>query len=216
MFTTDDMLDTFRREVADPLEGVDASAPDSENLWKNAEILGYMTEAADAVARDTKSLYRTLVIPIDAGEATAPIPRAVLDIKLATLSDGREVAPSNQHEQAPRFTGRGRPQTFTRERERGVLTLAPAPLVADTLTLECSVTLSTPLLCGMPLPFREWPDQRLMLHFMKYLAYAKHDADTLDLTRSEAFLQLYQAGVRDREVEVRRERRLPSPVAMEW
>lgn len=111
---------------------------------------------------------------------------------------------------------RGTPQTLARDRERKAVVLAPTPVQNDTLELQCSVTLTTPLLCGMPLPFLERPDIRLMLTYMKYLAYAKQDADTLDLTRSNTFKAQFDMGAEDRAVELRRQRRQPSPIRMEW
>lgn len=232
MFSTTDELNTkFRYEVRDKLEGLDdGSEPDSENLWKEDEIYSYMTEAADAVARGLKSLYKIIELPVVEDEIVVKLPSHVLDIRFARLlSRNVEVKLTSQADltrgcvvrdygvwlNGGFLRARGTPQYMCRDRERKALVLAPTPTVDDTLEIQCAVTLSTPLMCGMPLPFFELPDQRLMLHYMKYLAYAKPDADTLDLQKSESFLAKFNNDVVDRESEVRRERRLPEPIAME-
>lgn len=230
MFTTDDLAARFRLDVADPLEGADDGPVDSESLWKNIEIFDYMTEAGDAVARETLGLFKLILLPVVADESTVTLPRSVLDIRYARLVMAqRELDVTNQNEvmrgqvvcdYGMQFVGggraRGTPQTLARDRERKAVVLAPTPVQNDTLELQCSVTLTTPLLCGMPLPFLERPDIRLMLTYMKYLAYAKQDADTLDLTRSNTFKAQFDMGAEDRAVELRRQRRQPSPIRMEW
>jgi len=231
VFTTDELNCKFRIEVADPLEGDDSGTePDSENLWKDHEIYGYATEAADAVARDTQGLYKLVELPVVVDENVVSLPRYILHIRFARLvTANSQVVESNQDDimtgtvcdygvqlSGGLLRARGRPRSFARDRERKALVIAPTPTQADTLELQCSVTIATPLLCGMPLPFLELPDQRLMLHFMKYLAYAKQDADVLDLARSESFKARYDSEVAERAVELRNQRRRPSPIAMEW
>jgi hypothetical protein len=230
VFTTDELNARFRLDVADPLEGVDDTEADSESLWKEHEIYDYMTEAADAVARDTRGLYKLLELPVSAGESKVVLPRSVLELRLARLvGQNRIVFDANQNDIAygarvcdygewlplSGFNATGTPRMYARDRVKKALVLSPVPTQDDTLECQCVVTLATPLLCGMPLPFLERPDIRLMLHFMKYLAYAKQDADTLDLARSESFKSRYDAEATEREVTLRRQRRMPSPIRME-
>jgi len=219
VFTTDELAHRFRSDVADPLEGVDAEHPDSENLWKNWEVYSYMSDAVDATARETKGLLKTLRLPVVPDEPVVGLPRTVIDIRDAWLdSDGRQVAASNSHEllRYNHVHSRGRPRHYARDRERKAVVLSPTPAVADTLVLQCSVIPGVPMLTGMPLPLLDRPDQLLVLSYMKYLAYAKQDADTLDLARSQAFLSEFTRNAQAREVELRRERRLPTPIRMEW
>lgn len=229
MLTTDDLSQRFRSDVGDPLEGVDANTPDSENLWKNWEICEYMSEAADAVARGTLGLYKTVVLPIVATQNIVSLPLYVLQIRSGWLTTaGYDVNPVNQFESSRYVrddyglhvvghyrSATGRPKLFIRDMVRKAIVLIPIPTESDTLELQCSVTLSTPLLPGMPLPFMEKPDQRLMLLYMKYLAYGKQDADTLDLARAMTFKQEFDRDVENREVELRKQRRVPAPIAME-
>ncbi len=190
-----------------------------------------MTEAADAVARGLKSLYKIIELPVVADQVVVSLPRNVLHIRFARLVNrNNEVKESSQQEltrgcivrdyglwlNGGFLRARGTPQYFARDRERKALVLAPTPTVDDTLELQCSVTISTPLVCGMALPFLELPDQRLMLLYMKYLAYAKPDADTLDLQKSEGFFSKFNNMIEDRESEVRTQRRDPGAIDMNW
>lgn len=229
MFTTDELACTFRDEVADPLEGT-ADTPDSENLWKNREVYQYMTEAADAVASDTLGLFKVLELPVVAGEPLVSLPRSVLDIRHARLvSCNREVKEENTNaptysvdsdyglRSTPSMFGHtGRPRVFVRDAERKALRLVPTPVENDTLELRCATKPGHDMLPGMPLPFLERRDQRLMLHYMKYLAYSKQDADALDLSRSQSFYAQYQAEALARNGEVARVRRAPGQIHMEW
>ncbi len=230
MFTTDELNARFRLDVADPLEGVDDDHPDSECLWSNDEIYAYMTEAADAVARDTKGLYKLYELAVTAGESKVVLPRPLLELRLARLvNQNRIVFDANQNEIAygtyvcdyghwftsAAFNVNGVPGAFARDRIKKVLVFDRIPTKNDTLECQAIVTIATPLLCGMPLPFLERPDIRLMLLYMKHLAYAKQDADTLDLSRSDNFLERYKSEASEREVVLRRQRRKPSVIRME-
>lgn len=228
--TTDDLNLRFRSDVTDPLEGVSTADPDSENLWTNWEVYEYMTDAADAVARGTKGLYKIINLAVIAGINKVSLPLYVLDIRTARLlTAGRQLFPLNQNQamrgiswdyglqlQNGTLSAKGTPRNFVRDRERKALFLTPQPTVADTLELQCSVTISVPLMCGMPLPFTELPDVTLMLNYMKFLAYAKQDADVIDLKRSGSFKALFDDAIIDRELDIRQQRRVPSPIAMEW
>jgi hypothetical protein len=224
--STDDLLTIFRQEVVDPLEGISPQQPDSENLWKNAEILTYMTEAADAVARDVEGLYKILQLPVQANVQFVPLPRNVLHIREARLLTAqRRLRPKNanqvtqlpvddygMHLNSDFWTSTGVPNYFVRDYDRRGLLLAPIPSAVDTLELQCTTTLGAPLVAGMPLPFFEVPEQRLMLLYMKHLAYAKQDADTLDLKRSVDFKKQYDDRVVDRKELLESYRRTPGLV----
>lgn len=228
--TTDDLLKRFRADTQDILEGVSVDEPDSEDLWKNWELLQYMTEAADAVARDTKSLFKTFELTTVVGTAVVQLPAQILDIRLARLVTQNVVLdPLNQNEMASGhlsdygnfvrtgvFTSKGRPRWYVHDREQKGLTLVPIPTGVDTLELNCTVTINVDLECGMLLPFRELPDVQLMLAYMKYLAYSKQDADAADQVKADTFFSYYTNKVSDRESEKRRERRAPTPMRMEW
>lgn len=233
MYTTDWLSDRFRSDVVDPLVGTDDGVtPDSESLWKIADVFDYMTHAADAVARGTLQLYKTVVLPVVAGENQITMPASVLyaqgDGWLVTgrryvresnaqeLLRGIPVCDYGQWISGGGLEATGTPARYARDMRRKSIVLAPTPTENDSLRIECVVTVATPMLCGMPLPFTELPDILLMLKYMKYMAYRKQDADTLDLGRSDDFKAEFDRDVVLREVEIRRQRRAPSSIRMEW
>jgi len=229
-YFTDELATVFRGEVADILEGVDANHPDSENLWKNVEIHQYQTEAADMLSKDVGGRYKILTFPLSIGVQLVPLPRSVLHIRQARLvTFGHTINPANADDRTTRWendyweflnsafwTARGTPTVYVRDYNSSGLLLAPIPAQVDTLELQCAVTQGVPLGPGMPLPFLDTEDQRLMLHYMKYLAYMKHDADVLDLTRSTMFKKLFDDGAAIREVRLRSYRRRPGVVKTDW
>lgn len=236
-FTTDDLATIFRQEVDDVLSAAPPSPVDADRLWKNAEVFSYMTEAADAVATDVEGIYKVLQFPITPAAIVAPpvpiqitLPRNVLHIREAKLlSLGTYVAMTraNDHVIAAYDTygppvrnsallTYGVPTELVRDYYNRAFYLLPIPNITDTLELQCTVTIGVPLAAGMPLPFLSIPDQRLMLLYMKKLAYAKHDADTLDLERSTGFDRAYRAAAIERASRLNSYRRPPGTVRMEW
>lgn len=229
--TSDDLNGLFRQEVADVI--VLTTAPvDDDRLWKDAEVYSYMTEAADATARATLGLYKIVQLPIKTGIQSCTLPRYVLEIRNArTIANGRTLCQHNINTYATLgdddygqqivgadsvFTVQGTPTQYMRDYDAKAIRLIPIPTADDTLELQCSVTLPAPLQAGISLPFSETPDQRLMLLKMKALAYAKHDVDTFDTARAEAFEAEFKAKAEIRKTELLNYRRKPGVVRMEW
>lgn len=226
--TTDELLSDFREDVADPLEGIDASHPDSDSLWSNAVIYRYMTDACDRLARDTKSLIKLATLAFEIGQSLISLPRHILHVHSARLSsNNRELKPHNVDDTSAMaisdygirassfsqlFDTHGEPRVFVRDYDQRGIRLAPIPQRADAIIAQCSMVPAVPLSAGMMLPFLERPDQHLILLYMKYLAYRKQDADTYDLKRSSEFKAEYDATVLDREQEIRNIRRTPGVV----
>lgn len=226
--TTDELMADFREDVADPLEGIDASHPDSDSLWSNAVIYRYMTDACDRVARDTKSLIKLATIAYEIGQSVIPLPRHILHIHSARLaSNNRKLEPYNIDDTSAMaisdygiransfdqmFDSHGEPRVFVRDYDQRGIRLAPIPQRADAIIAQCSMVPAVPFSAGMMLPFLDRPDQLLILMYMKYLAYRKQDADTYDLKRSNEFKAEYDATVVDREQEIRNIRRTPGVV----
>lgn len=229
--TTSDGLDAlFRQEVDDVLEGTPPS--DVDRLWKETEVYSYMTEAADATARAVLGRYKTIQIPLEADKAVYPLPMYVFDIRSArTLTYGQSLVEHNIDEYAGYkvwdygmplvgstgiFTATGVPIQYMRDYDARAIRLIPIPAAADTLELQCVIGVATPMAPGMPLPFMEIPDQRLMLIKMKALAYAKNDSDMRNDKRAAAYEAEFVARAKERNVEQRRIRRAPGCVRMEW
>jgi hypothetical protein len=234
-FTTDQLNTRFRNEVVDLLEG-DGTVTDSENLWKEVEIYGYMTEAADSLAKDTEGLYRTLPpIPLVASQQAYTVPRYVVKIRSAYLNTARVFLDQSDMDghifqqwddygreivgYGSLFTASGGPpREYVMDYEQNKILLLPIPGAQppETLTLQCVVTVAIPFMANMPLPFLDEVEQRIMLHFMKSLAYAKQDADTLDLKKSDEFRSKYDMYALERMSQLRRRRRSPGTVQSSW
>ena len=228
--TTDELVTRFRSEVVDKITDVDGS--DADCLWSDYDIYGYLTEAVDAVAKLTDGLYKTISLPFQAGDQMVSCPKYVLDIREARLVNSNQpveqinansvnygwvrdyglrwIGSSALHE------GSGEPSCFVRDFEQKALRLVPHPLVGDTLEIQCTITTSIPMEAGMPLPFGDTEDQRLLLHKMKALAYLKQDAETEDLKRATLFAGLFEQGYMDRKSALQRYRRTPPVMRMNW
>lgn len=231
--TADELLAIFRVDVDDPYEGVGTSSPDSENLWKDATIYRYMTTACDALARRTNGLVKVATLPYVAGAETVSLPRHILHVYSARLaSNNRELQMRNINETpdvgfasdygltpsgfSPVFNSSGTPRVFIRDYDRSALRLVPTPAEADSVIIQCSMTVAVPLSAGARLPFLDIPDQELILMYMKYLAYRQQDADTLDLARSDGFKSEWDLKVALRDVEISNIRRRPGVVRAQY
>jgi hypothetical protein len=209
-FTTDELARRFRSDVDDAITDVGGS--DADCLWSDYDVYGYMTEACAALASAAAGVYRTIRLPFAAGAASVRLPPYVLHVREAALaSDGRRVYQANASDRgrAVDTDATGAPAVYVRDLDPRVLYLYPTPVVPDAIELQCTVSITTPLDGGVPLPFMDVTDQRLLLHYMKSLAYRKHDAETEDLTRAREFERLWKEGSLDRRSELNNYRRHP-------
>jgi len=226
--TTDDLATIFRAEVDDQF--TDPQAPsDVDRLWKIVEVFGYMSEAADAVARDVEGLYKIARYPVVAGEQLVPLPRSILHVREARLItaqlalrprniDNAASLPSDDYGlrvESQFWTSTGVPRYFIRDYDRRGILLSPIPTANDTIELQCTVTIGAPLISGAPLPFLEVPEQRLMLLKMKSLAYQKQDADTSDVKRAQYYGKQYDDMAVDRKEKLEAYRRTPGQI-QQW
>lgn len=225
--TCQELLVLFRQDVHD-YGSYAVAQDDSDKLWKDAEILGYMTESCDALARATYGLREIARIGYLAGAETVELPAHILDIisarlvtnnsrVLASNADGAG-APVNDygvvHERRDLFVGTGTPCEYVRDYDVGMLRLVPIPVVADTLELSCYVTIENPLEAEDDVPFTDAVDLRLILEHMKFIAYRKQDAETEDLVRSKSAKAFYDEGSMERRYEIQRQRRVPGVMRM--
>lgn len=224
--TVADLVNVFRNDVDD----VDATP----YLWSDTEVLSYLNEAVERLATDTNGLVKVLPINVRAGEPLVRLPQYVLQIYQARLQGaGTQLIQRNAndfgvlgndrdygHTGFSRgnnlFGQQGQPTAFVRDYDDGQLRLVPTPIVDDVLEIRCSVTQSFPLDMDDLLPFRKSADQRLLLCYMRFRAYNKHDAETEDLVRARKNESEYLGMVIDREQEIRNQRRTPGTVRMEY
>lgn len=218
--TADGLLTFFRAEVSD------AVAP---YLWQDWEAYGYMTEAFDALLKQANIVYKTIDLPFTSGVPTVPLSPAILYIRSAHVVGGVDLTPMSstvgEYTQytdydmrtppsTALFASSGPPLQYVRDYENRALRLVPIPNLNGIIELQCTVTLSIALQSGFPLPTVDATDLRLALHYMKHLAYSKHDAETEDLVRSKMHYEQFEAGVEDRKNRLENYRRAPGVVRM--
>lgn len=221
--TATDLLKVFRAEVAD------AALP---YLWEDWEVFGYMTEAFDALLKDTSVKFTVLTLPFTANNPLVSLPKSVLNIRVAHIVGGQMVSPASatvrstvraddynrqfSTNDTAMFTDTGTPEQYIRDYNRGALRLVPIPTADGQLELQCTSTISVPMADGAALPSTDSQDLRLALHYMKHIAYRKQDAETQDLVRARDHEAQYNAGVVEREQRLLNYRRPPGVVRMEW
>ena len=226
--TSTDLAKRFRSDVNDLK--TDVNGGDFGCLWKDEEIYDYMTDAADAVATIVGTLYKTIQLPYAAGDATVRLPRYVLEIRTARLVNRNQPIEHRninalgtlRDDYGLSITGtslfgaQGRPESFVRDFDRQALRFVPTPNEADVLEIQCTTTPTLAMEADVPLPFVDRKDQLLMLLKMKALAYRKHDAETEDLTRAKENDAQFAFHSEERESQLRRNRRAPGEIKMNW
>lgn len=221
MFATDadDLVKFFRAETDDKAEPY---------LWEDFEVFGYMTEGFDALLKKAEVVYSVLTLPFTTGNAVVPLNAKVLHIRMARIVGGGEIVPqSMNHVDAlvsdygltytgpnAMFEGSGTPSVYVRDYEKAALRLVPIPAADGAIEIQCTVNIGAAMEEGSALPTTDSEDLRLVLHYMKSLAYQKHDAETEDLTRARFHEDRFAAGVLARESKLRNFRRPPGVVRM--
>lgn len=227
--TADELLTLFREDVHDL---VDDEGDDSNCLWSSREGYRYMTVAWDALLRKTKEHYATLPLAVTGGSASVRLPRHVLHVRHAVLESTGDVLvgmTTNDYEGClvddygvkvyQRDWTRhspGTPRRYIRDYTRGQIVLVPEPVDDDTITAQCSITIPIAMNEGIMLPILAAEAHQLVLAHMKYQAYRKQDAEAENLNRAQKFLDEYNLGASEREMELANQRRTPQPIRMEW
>lgn len=220
--TADGLLAFFRAEVDDQTSA-------ESRLWEDWEAYGYMTEGFDALLKKAEVRYEKLTLPFTADVPTVALPAKVLHIRSMRIVGGGEVTPRAMTDltvpvedyglqlsgQSAMFEGSGTPCVYVRDYESRALRLVPIPNASGTLELQCTVNLGAAMQTGVALPTTDSEDLRLVLHYMKSLAYQKHDAETEDLVRARFHEERFRAGVLERESKLRNFRRPPGVVRMQ-
>lgn len=221
--TVEDIEDAFRSDVFDRGTFDDAGVR-RDTLWSEDDVLRYLNSACARLASDTLAIRRRFAIPVAAGQATVRFPYEEIleDLQVSfiipglgrrrylrkfDLDDGVAVDDYGlQVYTHPDYDAVGTPTHFTRDWDNTYLRLWHVPFMAGTLEAH-AIAIPAELHPGMPLPFAARQDFDLLLLWMKHMAYAKQDADTLDLSRSGSFLTQYMEMVKHRKSEIDRNRR---------
>lgn len=223
----------FRREVDDPLvPGGQVQEPDADSLWKDTEIAGYLQEAVIELARRTLFFNTSKTISYQADQELIERPEGYLDMRAegAYRVDGSDRVPlllRNMVEMDEAMTDdyglrgmskwiteKGPPKVLVTDYEQGHFKMAPIPEQAGSVQLfyyhypVINIVGTTG-----DVEFEALHHIRALLSWMKYLAYQKQDAETLDLRRSEMFGLQFEREADRLDGEVKRGRRRPGNVA---
>lgn len=219
--TSDQFIDDIRSDLADRPD-IGEGGRERDTLWSDADLLRYLNSAAARLASDTLGLRKQFTIQVTAGTALLPFPYwQVLDFITAGFNSpafGSSTYNLTQFDMnegicrddygvminvQPDYNTTGNPRYFTRDVDGTFMRLYPIPMVDGVFTALAYV-LPTPIQAGMPVPFQAQQDWDLLLMWAKNMAYRKHDADTLDLDRADAFRAEYNSTVIDRRSEIDR------------
>jgi hypothetical protein len=226
MLTAEQVMLRFRREVDDRLSDPDDLTDDADRLFTNDEIYEYIHEAQYETARATRGLLYVYTVPVVAGEPLVSVPGIidVLDVEL--VSTRRALTERNRSEALVTTddygnvstnvsrTAVGIPQHYTLDAVAGRMRLSPIPSADDSLEITMITLPRVAVTTGTdPTAFADPKDLRLVLMYMKYLAYDKQDTDTLDGRKSDDYRDEFEEQALKRESEISRTRRRPGVVA---
>lgn len=233
-YTVDQLIADFRSDVYDRPD-FDASGTPRDTLWSPEDVLRYANTALAQWAKDTLFVRRNMTLNVAAGKNRYYVGTDVLEVVRAALVLGadpaarpRKLAVFNLEDGCINDdygliylttydieNRQGTPRGVTLDYDPSYLRLYPTP--TDTGFLHLNLTVyPTDVQCGMPLPSSNRRDIHILLLYMKYLAYAKQDADVLDLSRSNDYYNQYAAAVTERMYELDRERRNGGVIRPRW
>lgn len=223
IYTVDQIIEDFRSDVFDRPDTDDAGNA-RDTLWSDEDALRYLNSAAARLASDTLALRRRFELAVDANQPLVRFPYTeilddlVVSFSIPGLGRRRSLREFDIDQGIVRddygvqiyepvdLDATGTPSHFTRDYDNQFMRLWPVPTIAGTLSAHAYV-LPQEMVMGMPLPFSAMQDRDLLLMWMKKMAYAKQDADTLDLQRSKDFEAEYARTVLNRRSEIDRIRR---------
>ena len=223
LVTVEEFIEAFRSDVYDRAD-IDDDGNARDTLWSDADILRYLNKAAARWASDTLALRRRFVLNFAADQPTAAFPYDLILDELAMsfsvpgLGRRRSLTQFDMDEGLwqddygvrvmvePDLEASGMPTHYTRDYDDRFVRLYPIPHIAGVLEAQ-AIVLPQQLYAGMPLPASNQLDLDLIMMWVKKEAYAKQDADTFDLARSQAFEAEYMRYMPIRKAEIDRNRR---------
>jgi hypothetical protein len=206
-----DLLDLFRSEIDDRVEPF---------LWSDEDVLGYMDDAQKMFCRLTDGIADASTacvaqLQVDASTTWLDTHPSILKFRSLKRADtGRPVAVLNEEEMADHgmyfdgTTGPVRALIVGMEANRARVW----PDSSEAVTLQAMV---------FRLPIKPLDEgfevaqehRRHLLHWVKSLAYLKHDAETYDKTKSAEFEAKFRAYCAQVKEEERRKRHKPRTMA---
>ena len=201
MATLADLLAQARIDLDDP--EFPGSGDDSNSLWSDAELTGYINRAIDEAClrarliRDSSS--QMTKIPVQTGTHTYKLDYRIYQILRAKIaSDTKPLCRSgykNLDTLEPAWETRtGVPREYIEDMDSQRIRLIPTPEADDTLELVVQRTHKRPLVAGDNCPVI--PELPLRVHYdvldyAYYLALRKQDDDTNSLARATFFLNKF-------------------------
>lgn len=211
--TVDELVQFFRADTSDNIEPF---------LWSDMEILVYANEARDQFVRATGGISDELTIPIQKGVGVANVPSTVLNFRYAYITrNNAKLTFLNEGELPTTSYGKTIPYgavTDVREGRVGfieignqtnVIRFIPTPDEDDVCTLGVYRLPNTRLVRGGEIDEINAIHHRFLVDYMKSMAYAKHDAETLQNTKSLTYRQLFDAYCQQCVIERERHRSHP-------
>ena len=194
--TVDELVQFFRMDTSDTLEPF---------LWSDTEVLVYANEARDQFVRTTGGISDEIQIPVLKGVAKANVPSGVLNFRYAYINYTNKKIPFvNEGElPAPGYgygvkhggvtdTRTGRMVAIEIGNQTDTIRWIPTPVEDDTCTLGIYRLPNTPLVRGGEITEVQLIHHRHLVDYMKFLAYSKHDAETLQNTRSSNYKEMFE------------------------
>lgn len=216
-----ELLSQFRTEV-DDLE-LPGNGDDSDTLWKDTEIYGYMDEGQKEFVRLTDFLPDVIDVGVTAAEPYVDFDPNIAKVRRARLrTAGTIITPTtlNQIESLVISDDyynsegiqqwedlKGPPKYLITDAKLYSARLVPEPLVIDTLDLHIFRKPEDIADGDSSFEVEEIQHLRTILMYMKYLAYNKQDAETVDDQRSEGALEKFTHFVSEYKFELQRTRR---------
>lgn len=223
IITVEQAIEALRSDLFDRAD-LDDDGNARDTLWSDTDLLRYFNSACARWASDTLALRRRFEFQVAADQALVRFPYSeILDDLAVTFSVpalGRRRVLNKFDLDEPMWRSDygiqveeqfdiervGTPTHYTRDYDNQFMRLYPIPTMAGVLSAS-AIVLPSQLYAGMPLPVNTMQDFDLVMLWSKKMAYAKQDADTLDLERSKAFEAEYNAYVLNRRSEIDRTRR---------
>lgn len=230
----DDLICDFRSDVFDRPD-IDEDGQARDTLWSHEDVMRYLNDAVAQWAADTLAYRRSMLVPLVTGQAIYSLPFEVIEIvraehHYADGQRGRLLSVFNMQDgylqddyglfyftpfDLDRRSGPARGVTLDTNPLQ--LRVYPVPDGVPPGAVHINaVVYPQQLVSGMPLPTNNRQDRHLWLLWMKKLAYAKQDADTLDLRRSKEFEAEYVALSTTRKYEHDRAARNGGVIQSRW
>lgn len=226
------LVETLREDLVDPeLPGGSGAGSDEDSLWSNTEFLRYLNEAQEEFCRRVDALpdasrFSSVVTADDpwvkVDERITKIRKGRLDTLKTnlipiTLKEIEEGVNANDYGSFTINTNweerTGTPQYVITDLEHGKGRLVPIPTADDVISWSVYRMPKVSLVDGGVLEIENKHRMGLLL-YAKYKAYSKHDTETRQESKAEAFETKWDdfIGRADHETKKKRRRAQSMPI----